>query len=437
MRSFSARRGALLAAVLLVAAFVSTAAPSAQAVSPSRAASVVASVASTATTAADGAADPAHPYSDPVWFPLRDSARVSCVLDNCTNPTYHGHWAIDWLGALDAPIHPAGAGVFHIGAVSQTCPSSGVTAGTWVWVDHGPAGVTRYNHLNTVVAKEGQLVTPATVIGTMGHYGETYPCRTNYLHMEYRAERLSGPIRPIPSMRACAGTSVVSLPSAMGFSGGWNSIAPNVHSTPTTSNSCLPTSWSLTPAEPAVTVARGVRSVRVTPSTRPGGVDAVRVRMELYHPSLKAYGLPTYRTIPASQRATTFYSLLAGRTYRFSMSFHNASGWSAWATNRTAVPAALPTTPRFRGLSASSTTISHLWYRSTSLGTSPATYLAARRCVVRGTWRSWAYAKVPVPQISYQWRNLPRRTYCQVTVRAYNPMGHSGWSKRVAIRTKA
>ena len=40
-----------------------------------------------------------------------------------------------------------------------------------------------------------------------------------------------------------------------------------------------------------------------------------------------------------------------------------------------------------------------------------------------------------MPQISYQWRGLPRRTTCQVTVRAYNALGHSGWSTRKYIRT--
>jgi hypothetical protein len=430
MRTTAARWGAVLAVPVLSLALVSTVAPTAAALTP------LAAAASASTAAAAAAPDPAHPYSDPLSFPLRNPARLSCVLDNCSGPAYHGYWAIDWLGHLDDPVHPAGAGVFHVGAVNPTCPETGVTSGTWAWVDHGPAGVTRYNHLNSIVAKEGQLVTPATVIATMGHVGNTAPCVTNYLHMEYRADRLSGPVKPIPSMRACTGTTSITLPAAMGYAG-WNDIDPNTHYTPATTDGCLPTSWSLTPARPVAAVTRGVRSVRVTPSARPGGVDAVKVRVELYHPTIHAYGLPTYRTISAAQRATTFYSLLPGRIYRFSLAFHNASGWSAWASSRTAVPAALPTTPRYRGLSSSSSTISYLWYRSTSLGTSPATYVVARRCLVRGSWRSWAYSRVPSPAISYQWRGLPRSTYCQVTVRAYNPMGHSGWSTRKIIRTRA
>lgn len=433
MRLLSARGAALIAAVVALLSLTGVAggaAATAQAPATARAASPA-----LASAASPTAGDPAHPYSDPIWFPLRDPARASCAVSNCAGP-YHGYQAIDWLGDLDAPVHPAGAGVFHVGAVRSTCPTSGTNAGTWAWVDHGPAGVTQYHHLNRILVADGALVTPATVIATMGHNGNVYPCKTNYLHMEYRAERLSGPRLAIPSMRACTGTRAISLPSAMGFANGWNSIKPNVHYTPAVDNSCLPTSWSLTPSKPTMSVVRGDRSVRVTPSARPAGVNAVRVRIELYHPSLHKYGLPTYRTIPATQRWTTFGGLLAGRIYRFTVSFHNASGWSAWATTRTAVPAMLPSTPRFRGLSASSSTISHLWYRSTSLGTAPATYLAARRCYTHGSWRPWTYAKVPVPNISYQWRGLPRHTTCQVTVRASNALGHSGWQTRKSIRTR-
>src|SRR6476659_2899404 len=123
---FVPTRALALAAALLATLSVSVAPAGAARAAAPRATTVAAEQPALAASAATP--DPAHPYSDPVWFPLRDPARVSCVLDNCTNPIYHGHWAIDWLGTLDAPVHPAGAGVFHIGAISATCPTSGVTA---------------------------------------------------------------------------------------------------------------------------------------------------------------------------------------------------------------------------------------------------------------------------------------------------------------------
>ena len=140
------------------------------------------SVAPYGSVVADSVApDPEHPFSDPVWWPLRDPARVSCAKTNCEGP-YHGYDAIDFIGELGAPVHAAGAGILHIGGVSAGCGSVDGHAGTWVWVDHGPAGSTRYYHLDTITASEGDYVTPATQIGTMGHSGDAAPCTTNYLH---------------------------------------------------------------------------------------------------------------------------------------------------------------------------------------------------------------------------------------------------------------
>src|SRR3954447_18658123 len=31
-----------------------------------------------------------HPFSDPLWLPLREPARISCARSNCTSGTYHG-----------------------------------------------------------------------------------------------------------------------------------------------------------------------------------------------------------------------------------------------------------------------------------------------------------------------------------------------------------
>jgi len=135
----------------------------------------------------------AQPFSDPLWYPLREPARVSCTLSNPGTPAYpagcggyHGYWAMDLLGDYGDPVHAAGAGVFHIGARGDdTCHSSGTTdaPGTWAWVDHGGGVVTKYNHLAAITAAEGQLVTPATRIGTMGRE-EVQPCAANHLHFE-------------------------------------------------------------------------------------------------------------------------------------------------------------------------------------------------------------------------------------------------------------
>jgi murein DD-endopeptidase MepM/ murein hydrolase activator NlpD len=378
-----------------------------------------------AAAAAPAPADSAHPYTDPVWWPLRNPAKVGCVYNNCPGP-YHGYWAIDFRANLDDPIYAAGGGVFHIGAVNNTCPASGNSSGTWVWIDHGPAGATIYEHLNRVLATEGQLVTPGTEIGTMGHNGNTAPCTVNYLHMEWRAERLGGTRQPIPALRACVGGATQSFPTALGYSS-WNSI-PNVTvTTPTASNACLPTSSWGTPDRPTITVSRSSGTAVVTPSARPASADAWRDRVEEYFPSKHAYLLIGYHNHYPTTNATTLTGLTNGRTYRFSASFHNASGWSAWAPTVAVIVGGVPSVPVPLHLSSGVGYTTYSWARSSS-STTTATYEVARRCYWTGAWHAWVFTTAPGTNTSYTWHTSLRHTLCEVSVKAHNSIGWSAWA---------
>jgi hypothetical protein len=329
-------RAASLFALLLLLTLAVTVLPS----GPSHAAATSVARPAATATATQATADPAHPYSDPVWFPLRNPAKVGCVYSNCPGP-YHGYWAILYAGQLDDPIYPAGAGVFHVGAISPGCPTSatsGSAAGTWVWVDHGPAGVTMYEHLNRVLATEGQLVTPETEIGTMGHSGEAAPCHTNYVHVEWRNQRLGGTRLVIPTLRGCTGSTQTGYPAALGYSS-WNSI-PNMQVTvPALTNACMPAAWDQTPNQPYFNVIRGPKQLTIYPSARPAGTERWRVRVEMYHPTLHGYGMPAYYDHLPTTATTRLINLSTGYNYRLSISFHNASGWSRWAYNKVVAPA--------------------------------------------------------------------------------------------------
>jgi hypothetical protein len=263
---------------------------------------------------------------------------VSCVYSNCPG-NYHGHWAINFIGHMDDPIYAIGAGIFHVGEVSPSCSRSTVTQGTWVYVDHGAGGVTRYMHLDKVVATEGEHVTPDTVIGLMGASGNAN-CKTAYTDIEWRADRVGGTREPIPAMTACEGSSAVSLPTAFGYAS-WNSMPYNQITTPQFTSSCLP-AWNQTPARPTVTPVRSANGqILVKVSARPAGTTGVRVWMEEYHPSLHAYDtIPTLRDIPVTYSGTHFSHLLDGREYRFSVAYENHAGWSNWAIVKYLAPAA-------------------------------------------------------------------------------------------------
>ena len=78
------------------------------------------------------------------------------------------------------------------------------------------ARITKYNHLDSITATEGQLVTPTTVIGLMGHSGDVMPCTTNYLHFEVRSGGVTG-VRVNPgSLLACTGQGRIRMPDALG-----------------------------------------------------------------------------------------------------------------------------------------------------------------------------------------------------------------------------
>jgi hypothetical protein len=368
----------------------------------------------------------AHPYSDPVWFPLRNPVRVSCVKTNCAGP-YHSYWAMDLTGNLGDPIYAAGAGVFHVGGVAPSCVTSGnETAGSWVWVDHGAGKVSRYHHLNSVSATEGQLVTPATIIGRMGHSGDSSPCTTNYLHFEVRINGFKGDRVDPGSLQACQGSSTVSWPNAWGQTS-WDALTARSITTPLTTSSCVATPWASTPAPPSpVTGTRASGRATLSWPTPPAGTDRTVVAMQTYHPTVPEWGAPTYVTLPAATRARTYTGLQNGRQYRWNVSFHNANGNSASSRSVGLTPAAAPTTPRTpRWLTATTSKIRYAWYSSTARGTPVTSYTVSRRLKTSSGYTAWAQTKVSSRVLNYNWLSVARgRTY-QVTVKANSAVGSS------------
>ncbi len=395
--------------------------------------------ASATTAAASWTPSSARPFSDPLWFPLRDPARVSCTYSNPGTSAYpdgcgdyHGYWAMDLLGDYGDPIHAAGAGVFHIGARGDgLCHPTGTTdaPGTWVWIDHGGGVVTKYNHLSAITASEGQLVTPATKIGQMGHE-EVQPCAADYLHFEVRTGGITGPrIDPGP-LFACEGTTRRTYPTAWGYSS-WNDIPKAQQWTPALGNDCLPAAAATPSAPTPVSATRGDRTVRVAwgrPATVPSAVDHYTISSELWGPSVGRWHSMSYRTVPASQLATTFRGLDNGRTYRFRVTAHNAAGNSAWTGYVKGTPATAPLAPGTdRRLVAGSTYVRFGWYGSVPQGAPVTSYTAGIRYWTGSAWSAWSFVRIPDAELTYRWDGLRRGTTYQVTVRANSGAGSSPW----------
>lgn len=168
-------------------------------------------------------------YSQPYWFPLRDSQEaMDCAWSNpgCA----HGHTdkAITWLTHDTAGVYhnvrvyAAGAGIVHIGYVGmpQCDPTPGQPLGNWVWIDHGGGVVSRYAHLYQIQVQDGQQVTVSTVLGKSGSSGEAKAqCRIKYLNYQVQHGATGG--RPngtgfaFKYSYACSGANRVTYPTAL------------------------------------------------------------------------------------------------------------------------------------------------------------------------------------------------------------------------------
>ena len=411
--------------------------PAASAEATTIAATPVAATSGAATVAATTPSS-AHPVSHPIWSPLRSAARISCVKTNCSGSgaDYHGYWAIDFLGRLGDPVYAAGAGVVHVGANSKSCSTtSSQGAGVWVWVDHGGGIVSKYTHLDSIAVSEGQLVTPATRLGAMGHWGDVAPCTTNYLHFEVRERGITGPRVEPKLLKACTSTGTTSMPATFGVSS-FDSLQTVKYSTPAASSGCITPVWSSTPATPTLSITRRSAAAALKWGTPPSGVSSIRVATQLWSPSLGKWNAPTYTTVSGAPTTGTISGLTNGRTYRMAVAFRNASGFSAWSSTRTVVPATVPSVPKApRFLTSPTVKYVHFgWWKSADNGSAVTSYQSQVRCYRSGKYNAWSATNVNGSTYYYNHQGLSAYSLCQVRVKAINSMGYSAWSTTSTIR---
>jgi hypothetical protein len=362
------------------------------------------------------------------------------VRTNCRRAdgsTYHGYWAIDFLGERGDPVYAAGAGILHVGATERTCSTtSSQSAGTWVWIDHGAGLVTKYTHLDSIAVADGARVTPQTLIGRMGHWGDSAPCTTNYLHFEVRRNGVTGPRIEPRRLYACTTAGRVSLPGAFGGATSFDQLPKLKYRTPAATSDCVTDAWNRTPPRPSVTVRAANASLRLAWGTPPTGTDRVRVVWQVWSPSLKRWGASRYVTFAGSAASGTLSGLTNGRSYRLWVSMHNASGWSARSATATGVPATVPSVPRSpRYLTWPSPDYVHYgWWKSEPNGRTVTRYDTQVRCYKDGRYRAWTTQQVNGTTYYYNHRGLSKYRLCQVRVRAVNSMGASAWTTARSIR---
>ena len=154
---------------------------------------------------------------------------------------HHTYWAIDIQATEGQPIFASGSGLATVTTDSTTCDGYGRS----VTVDHN-GRKSLYAHMSAFSAAlaanpvGGVWVDRNTVIGYVGHTGNTSGCSYNHLHYE---ESSSGAFRegasdPGPFM-ACLGTTLKTYPRAMDETS-WQGFTAHVHIARTDGGQCDP-----------------------------------------------------------------------------------------------------------------------------------------------------------------------------------------------------
>jgi murein DD-endopeptidase MepM/ murein hydrolase activator NlpD len=403
-----------------------------------------------------------HPFSDPVYYPLRKTIRLGCVAGNpgtkkpsgeprCDfdppKPDKHPFPAMDLqAGVQGDPVHAAGAGIFHkIEAPNSDCvPNAGDgRKGHMVWIDHGGGVVSRYFHLDSINPnlKEGQLVTPETVIGGLGHSGAVCDDRVlEYLHFEVRKGGLTGEYAEIGfgpknggvgSLYACKRGKTQEWPEALRRGAeSWNDIefgfpipesdnSPTCFPVPATSD--VPRVFDAKPGNASATLSWSA-------PLREDGVDHVTIEYQGFQPNEPTPTIRKWVDFPASTTSTKLRRLRNGWTYKFRLQFHNAAGYSKETPWEVIVPAAPPSPPRgMRFLTVERNTIDYGWMRSDAQGTPITGYEVAISRETRRGWTRWTLTRPPADWLHYKWKDLILGAKYRVKVRALSRLGPSSW----------
>jgi hypothetical protein len=329
---------------------------------PARAAILTAVLAASCLSAPGASAASRVVYSDPVWWPMHDEAKVDCTMHNPGCAKHHTFWGVDVVPTgqhqgepnkiSHAGVYAMGAGIVHIGeAHGELCGrGDGVSDfGTWVWVDHGGGVISRYGHFSALAVREGQAVAVGTRLGTVGTTGKNGNCDVAYADIMVRKPGTLGPSvefstkgvgSPDGALFACNQTARQVWPAAVVHGVSRWDLVPATTIIPSSGTGCLPRAAPATPAAPTKVKLAKAGSAKLTASwtLSAARADTVRVEFAEYHPSTKAWDAAhreRWVELRPGTVKTTFSKLVKGHQYRVRVWEHNAAGWSmptSWLT---------------------------------------------------------------------------------------------------------
>jgi hypothetical protein len=415
-------------------------------------------------TAGSAGAATSSTYSDPVWFPVRDTVQVGCIGNHSQSannndataggkcdrdhPRYFG-MNIDAIPGKNAhpKIWAAGAGIVRVADKSPGVCGGTNHAGQTVEIDHGGGVVSVYEHLQSITVKVGQHVNPSTPIGTMGHSGLACTSSVNYLDFQIRNNGggyLNADTTSIRTMFGCSGAARETWPAGLGLSYNpttWVQVK-YLNDIDTSGGSCYPTGAGNSPATPARPALRpGIASAALAwPAVT--GANRYMVQTQIFRngtgweapcsPYQTKGCTAGYTAVAGSATRTTITGLLPARQYRLRFSAHSSNGWSpasGWVYATTA--------PTFRKFRTTTSLVEIYWsmYPATKLTSGRTTGFQVAIAKVRhrkvGTWH---YAKAGAAATNYTFTTRHGTRYA-LKVRPLVSGGSGAWMKVHAVTT--
>ena len=297
----------------------------------------------------------AHPYSNPVWFPVANATVMNCMWDNpgCPPSQVQPYWGWDIAGLREPAgqfhqkVYAMGAGVVHVLAQHQGCGGSNEQRGNVLYVDHGAGVISMYSHLaGHFLVQDGDYVSARTPIGYLGNSGyklckEKPEVRFLAVVVKHDARRapnggMTGTYMQVTHTYACVQGQRVDWPqqlpghSGLGWSR-WHSVPLGVPIPATSSlRGCIPAPATAT--KPRDTALRHYGQTGLTGhwTQAPGryNVTSVRATLQEYHPSIHKWMDLSVHVLAPTATSTTFHHLHTYHEFRLRLWFGNHVGWS-------------------------------------------------------------------------------------------------------------
>ena len=295
------------------------------------------------------------------------------------------------------PIYAAGAGILHIGANERTCGTVlDASAGVWVWVDHGGGRVTKYTHLDSIVATEGQLVTPTDRHRPDGPLGRRRPVHDQLPALRGARARRQRPGSTRARCRPARSAGRYRCPARSTAPPRSTRCPSSPTRLPPSTSSCITDVWNQTPARPTLSAVASAVLGETHLERAAGRDDLGAGRHAAVEPELERAGTrdDLHAPSPVLRRARRWPASPTDARTACSSPTRTPPATAPGRRRSTVVPATVPSVPKAPRFLTSPTRdyVHYGWYKSTDNGAAVTRYTTQVRCYKLDHYLPWVTA---------------------------------------------